>query len=193
VGIDGNTVLVTGQIGHTASFGSVNATAVDSADIFVAAYDNTGNFLWVKSVGGTPDSVDLAGFESGIAVCGNSGVVYATGALLDNGTFGTTNLSGYHHTDVFLTKLSTAAGLNENKLSEPGVMIYPNPATEKLRITHQGAKADVCLLNNIGEVVYKGKIAPGENVIDVTTYDKGIYLLQINSNEKIISKKVVIE
>lgn len=195
VGVSGNTILVTGQVGLTASFGSVSVTAVDSQDVFVAAYDNAGNFLWVKTVGGTQDAFDWNGFESGTAVCGNGDAVYATGALFDNGVFGNTTLTCYAHTDVFLTKLSTQTAENELRPNVSNVLVYPNPATDKLVIGHTGSirNSIVQIVNALGEIVYAGQLSSTETTINVESYSKGVYTLRVSSSEGILSKKIVIQ
>lgn len=106
IGSDGNNIYITGQFGWTASFGGITRTAADSSDIFMAALSNSGNWLWATSVGGGADAYENLGYESGIAITGMpSGEVYATGAMLNGGQFGSTYLSGYGRTDVYLTKI----------------------------------------------------------------------------------------
>ncbi|MCE3260109.1 MAG: hypothetical protein K0S12_1750 [Bacteroidetes bacterium] len=129
IGTDGTNIFITGQFGATASFDSHNVTSVDTSDIFIAACDNSGNFMWAASVGGTVDAHEPLGYESGNAVCADaSGNVYATGGLLDGGTFGPFSVNGYDRTDAFVAKLSsTPAGINE-VTANGNVSVYPNPS-----------------------------------------------------------------
>lgn len=195
VGVDGNTILVTGQFGLSATFGSVNVNAPDSEDVFVAAFDNSGNYLWVRTVGGSADAFEYDGYESGNAVCGTGGVVYATGAILDGATFGSTNLTGYTRTDVFLTKLSASAGISENRIQNDLVYVFPNPASGKLRVRNgtNSKDLDLALVNSYGETIYTEKMNSPETFINVENYSKGIYFLQMKTEEGILSKKVVIQ
>jgi hypothetical protein len=64
---------VTGHYSGTASFGGTSLTSSGSDDIFVAKLDTYGNWIWVKTAGGT--EVD-AGY--GIAI-DNDGNCYVTG------------------------------------------------------------------------------------------------------------------
>ncbi|MDR3611398.1 MAG: SBBP repeat-containing protein [Ignavibacteriaceae bacterium] len=58
---------VTGYFTATATFGSIQLTALGNTDIFIAKFDPDGNYLWVKQAGGTKTdkgfgiSVDPAG------------------------------------------------------------------------------------------------------------------------------------
>ncbi|MGZ3920309.1 MAG: hypothetical protein ACXVC7_08460, partial [Bacteroidia bacterium] len=62
IGTDGTNLFITGQFGSSANFGSNTINAADSSDIFIAAMDNTGNFLWASSVGGVADSLETLGY-----------------------------------------------------------------------------------------------------------------------------------
>ncbi len=107
IGCDGSNVYITGQFGGTAYFGSTTLKAADESDIFMASLTNEGNFRWALTVGGAADAFEDLGYESGDAIFADpSGVVYATGALLDGGKFGETSLSAYSRTDMFLTKIT---------------------------------------------------------------------------------------
>ncbi len=116
IGCDGQNVFITGQFGSNAVFGSTTLHAVDNSDIFTAALNNSGNFIWAKYVGGPADAIESLGYESGDAVCAEaSGNVYVTGALLNGGVFGNTTVNGYGRTDVFLAKIKTSAAPAANK------------------------------------------------------------------------------
>ncbi len=111
IGTDGNNLFITGQFGGTAYFGSTTRYAADASDVFVAALNNSGTFLWATSAGGQADAPEDLGFESGSAICaGPGGSVYATGAILDGGQFGSTTLNAYSRTDMFVAKLKNGSG-----------------------------------------------------------------------------------
>lgn len=138
IGTDGNNLFITGQFGGTAYFGNTIRYAADKSDIFMAALSNNGTFLWANSVGGPADKPEDLGFESGIAICaGPSGNVYATGSTLDGGSFGSTYISPFTRTDVFVTKLKHGVQAREN--DEPPL------ASEELAFTGENQKKDVAL------------------------------------------------
>lgn len=107
IGCDGTNLYITGQFSMSANFGPYTLTGTDSAEIFMAKISNTGDFEWVISAGGSPDVSESLGYESGNGICAeSSGNVYATGTLINGGTFGTTTLFPYSRTDIFITKIS---------------------------------------------------------------------------------------
>jgi len=127
IGCDGNNLFITGQFGGTASFGSYKKTAVDNADIFMAGLNTSGQFTWAAAVGGPADLEEDVGYESGIAICGETnGNVYATGALLNGGVFGGIALSPYTRTDVFVTKIAIGSGKKSDEDSSSVALLAFN-------------------------------------------------------------------
>ena len=118
-----NKVYITGQFGGLAQFGTLSKKAVDSSDIFIAAMDMSGNFLWVTAAGGPADAPEGVGYESGNAVCGDeNNNVYVTGAMLSGATFGSSNLTGFGHTDYFVCKLTPNPRLTRKQDHEPDTL-----------------------------------------------------------------------
>lgn len=108
-----NNIYVTGGFNGTADFdpgtGTYNLTPAGSTDIYLAKYDASGNFIWVKSMGGTNSDV-----ASALAVDA-SGNTYITGyftetADLDPGS-GTQNLVSLNGNNIFIAKYSPATTL----------------------------------------------------------------------------------
>jgi len=90
----------------TINIGSTTLSCVGDKDIFLAAYDSTGNVIWVKNAGGTD-------FDEAFSVATDtSGNVYVIGSFqssainFDSDTL--TNTGGF---DVFLTKYNTSGNV----------------------------------------------------------------------------------
>ncbi len=198
IGTDGTNLYITGQFGGTASFGSHTVTAVDSSDVFMAELNSSGMFLWASSVGGIHDSVETLGYESGNAICAQpSGDVYATGALLQGGMFGSVTLPQYSRTDMFITKLSATPVnvLESNNLTD--VRIYPNPSTGNLVLHVKDAKngkMEMTIYNGLAQVVNKktGTFSSDTN-IDLSSQQKGIYLIELKEGEKVYREKIILQ
>jgi gliding motility-associated-like protein len=110
--VDGNgNIILCGYYFGPAQFGSFNLNSVSgSQDVFVAKIDpNTGNFLWVKSMGGS-----LTDIPSAVAIDLNNNIIL-TGSFQGIATFGASTFtsmtdpsSSLPSYDAFTTKLSSA-------------------------------------------------------------------------------------
>jgi hypothetical protein len=114
VTVDGaGNVYVSGAYSATVEFNPGNSaadlTSEGLSDIFVIKYDADGNFIWVKSVGGTSSD---GGYGITTDVNGN---VYVTGIYVDTVDFdpgvGVSTLSSAGFADVFVLKLDSAGNL----------------------------------------------------------------------------------
>jgi hypothetical protein len=194
---DGTNIFITGQFGATATFGSTTLTSADSSDVFIAALTNTGSFLWAKSVGGVADGYEPDSYESGVGITADpSGVAYATGTILDGGIFGTTSLTGYDRTDVFLAKITNTIVANEETTKTNYVSIYPNPSNGIINFSNMPAfsNTQVTIYNQLGESVYKGKInASAKTQIDLSSLTKGVYFLSMTSEKIVLNQKIVLQ
>jgi len=109
----GGNVYTTGCFMDTVDFdpgtGTTNLTSAGGIDIFIQKLDSTGNFLWVKQMGGT------YGCRGESITIDASGNVYTTGWFKDIVDFdpgtGTTNFTSAGDNDIFIQKLDTAGNL----------------------------------------------------------------------------------
>ena len=66
------------------------------------------------------------------------------------------------------------------------LLIYPNPATDKL-VVESNTKGIVYIKNLLGKIVYKTKKNSSSLNIDTSKFTSGIYILQLNEiNTKIL-------
>jgi hypothetical protein len=194
IGTDGTSIFITGQFGNIGTFGSTTLTAADSSDVFMAALNNNGDFLWATSVTGAADAYDDLGYESGIAITGRAGAVYATGSLLDGGTFGTTSLSAWSRTDVFITRIANTIGIEEILAQNNGIGVFPNPNTGSFTVYNSGNEADLSVYNILGEEIYNKKIKSPQEYIAMQNVSTGIYFVEVkNDEDKIYRKKILVE
>jgi hypothetical protein len=107
--VSGN-IYTTGFYEGTADFdpgvGVYNLTSAGSSDIFISKLDASGNFMWVKSIGGT-DGDD--GYSIATDASGN---VYTTGTFWGTADFnpgvGLFNLTSAGISDIFISKLDAS-------------------------------------------------------------------------------------
>jgi len=100
-------VSLTGKFASPATFGNTNLIG-NGTDIFVARYDTSGNFLWVRRSGGNNAIYGDSGL--GIAV-DSSGDAFVTGYFSGNASFGITNLLAAGFDDIFCMKYDVAGNL----------------------------------------------------------------------------------
>jgi tRNA A-37 threonylcarbamoyl transferase component Bud32 len=99
-------VYITGVFSGTATFHTTNITSYGYHDIFIAKYDNNGQFQWVVHAGG-------GSTRDGIAAS-NDGYIYLTGSFRETATFSgldnsiTENITAYGGEDVFIAKYDTS-------------------------------------------------------------------------------------
>jgi len=209
LGTDGTHIFITGQFGGTAQFGGASVTAVDTSDIYIAALDNNGSYLWAVSVGGKKDAFEDLGYESGNAVNGfangPNGAVYATGGLLDDGVFGTHTVgTSGTRTNAFVTKISWDTGMPP--LSDPTslneytnanmIAVYPNPANGKFEMDLSQCK-DVNIMisvyNHVGQLVSTTTAAAHSYPqVDVSGQAEGIYLVEVRGENSVLYRNKII-
>ncbi len=85
--------------------------------------------------------------------------------------------------------------VNVNELtSDDNITIYPNPAEETVKLSAIGLQlSTVRIYNYLGTLVEEIEACSNEMEIDVSNYNPGLYLFNIESENKIISKKIVIK
>ena len=86
------------------------------------------------------------------------------------------NLQGESHS---ISELTTKTG------------VYPNPVTDRLTVAHSGQVERVSLISAQGEVLYSVSHPDRKHKIDMSTLQRGVYLIKILAEGKSITKKVV--
>lgn len=79
--------------------------------------------------------------------------------------------------------------------SKTPFLIYPNPVTDVINVQLNSVTANsIMLYNSLGKVVYSQNEAVKNKSyqIDASSFAQGLYLLQINCKEKIITEKISI-
>lgn len=89
---------------------------------------------------------------------------------------------------VLISKNSTALLNNSDD-----VMIYPNPASDFIKISSKNQISSIKLMNSVGKLVYQKDNIVKEIQLDVSFYQSGVYILQIITANGIITKKITIK
>jgi hypothetical protein len=78
-----------------------------------------------------------------------------------------------------------------NNVVNNNISIYPNPSTGKVFVSNI-SKANIAVYNVIGEVIKSIKNADGTTVVDLTDQQNGTYIIKIQENQSIVTKKIII-
>ncbi len=88
------------------------------------------------------------------------------------------------------SSLSNTLGVNEVVINEKNILVYPNPTSDFIYLKTSLLIEKIELYDALGKSVLKTK---NINKIPVNNLSKGVYLLKIYSENKSISKKIIIE
>lgn len=95
---------------------------------------------------------------------------------------------------VFRKELLTS--IKEPKTEELNIKVYPNPATEFIKIKFKSSPFDnteVSIFNSLGQRVKFIQNYSSDNYINISELKRGIYILKINNESQTASKKILIQ
>jgi len=90
---------------------------------------------------------------------------------------GTSTLGNCNSTELYLVNVSLCTSLpNQSITGEKQLSIYPNPAVNRINIITV-SNTDITIYDTYGTVVYVGFIETGDNWIDVSRFNSGIFFV----------------
>ena len=69
------------------------------------------------------------------------------------------------------------------------MMVYPNPAKDNLTIEAEGMTR-ITITNTLGQVVYDNEVNSDNEVVNMSQYDAGIYMVRITTESGSVVRKV---
>ena len=159
--------------------GNKTAVSYGLSDCWLIAIDYQGNEIYQSTIGGSNN--DFA--KDAISTSNNNLVV------LTNSTSGISGLKDDFSRgmdDVWIFELNTSAlvGIDENLAnSKNNIELFPNPASETLTISlpENASTTDCILVDNLGKEVKRFMVTGGENLVDVSALENGIYFIQMDT------------
>lgn len=155
-------------------------------------------------VNGLPN-VALANFTD---VCVYNPAFALTGGTPSGGTYSGTGVTGgnfnpatagigtetitYSYTDGTTSCSNTATntinveeclGLGETEMET--ISVYPNPTTGKLTLANIETNSTYTIVSVSGQVVLSGEVSNASNTIDITSFENGVYVLQLAQEQGI--------
>lgn len=185
-------IYTCGTFGSSADFdpgpGTTNIFSQGASDIFTAKFLHNGDLAWAKTAGG-------ASYDYGISICVDpNGSVYSTGEYNISVNYDPPSSSSFYSSgmyDVLWLKYSNAVGLNENENNADGILVYPNPASDVIKICNNGSnkRMELGLYSLTGERI-RTVIVEKEAELDVSKLTSGVYFLKAKIGNKWVYKKI---
>ncbi len=86
---------------------------------------------------------------------------------------------------IFITNIASLSAYE-------GVVVYPNPNNGVFKIT-ANSTVNAAIINSLVQIVYRGTINQGEQVINLGQYANGVYYVTIIQNDKLLHVKLIKE
>lgn len=180
----------------TSDIGCVDTSAIITITIFPlptvtlsAQFDTICVTQSADLLTGTPGG----GTYSGTAVTGNNFDPSAAGTGTFIITYSYTDINGCTNSDSVNIFVDLCTGI-QTISNDNSITIFPNPSTGKFTICNpQNTMCDLDVYNVFGEKVYSLNRIITHSLINLSGQPKGIYFLQLRSENKIKRMKLVVE
>lgn len=163
-----------------------------SSDIYIAKYNNAGNVLWAKSLGGIShdEGSDITiGADNNIYLTG----IYVSPILPFNDDTLTVNDNNF---DAFVAKLNNTVATNasiENPfVTMNEICVFPNPSNGVFVIQSEEKISGVEITNIVGKRIYSEKANSPRLSIDLSKVNPGVYFITLYSEKQIVTKRMIV-
>ncbi len=179
----------------TSNIGNMYSTDVsaDGKIVFYTLASGTTKkiYYYDSGVRKAMDSLNISGFGLGgvsdVVVPAGTNDVYAL--VLEIKSSATPDLSVMKHT----INGSSSAIKNVSTFNDE-IVIYPNPATDQIRIdVVSNETVDISVFDISGKLILEKEITQNKNLVDVSYLNKGIYFIQAKADNRISTKKLLIQ
>ena len=90
--------------------------------------------------------------------------------------------------------VTVVAPMNIKKLNNVDFEIFPNPNNGKFVVSqYSNLNTQIFVTNILGEVIFATQSTSDKTEIDLSKQAKGIYFVTVHSQNKVESKKIIIE
>lgn len=209
-GVSSSFYMTNGADVHTPGF-----VQIEVEFYFIAiSMDNSNEDFWVQYYDGS-SWITVADFDQGIDFNNNTFYV-ATVTILESAVNFPTNMklrfmcdASGNADDVYIDDITVTASTSvtsgpirqvdivetDRKFSgllEDEFEVYPNPAQDELFIVSEDTEdLEIFIYNAAGQMVQKIELNDGEDRIDISKLKTGIYLINIQMEDEIFTKKII--
>lgn len=141
-------------------------------------------------------SVNTTGNNWSFGDGGTATSLNATHTYTSNGTYTITLISSNSCNSDTAKLVVNITSVNVEEMSIINASIYPNPSNGKINIdiiSTDNNAYDIFVFNPEGKQIYKAVAVRQSHQIDLSSYRSGIYLMQLRSKDKNVSKKFIIQ
>lgn len=154
-------------------------------DSWIIKLNLSGDLIWQKTLGGTNDD-----FANNTILTADGGYIVSGSTYSNDG-----DVTGNHGgSDCWVVKLSSD-NLSTNTYIENSVFtLYPNPTKEiiSLKLDYFVPTQEITITDILGKNIYKQKLNGLTTSFNVSSFEKGIYFLNlINGNQKTTQKFII--
>ena len=176
---------------------SPNLTFTETLDFYGEGSCNSFNGTFSSPFDG---SLQFYNFSSTLLLCDSSEQTAYEGAFFSLMQFDNEvqyfisgiedNMSLIIQTPIFANYIFGNSQLHTSNFEIEETLIYPNPVDSKLFVnSHTNSIDKIEVFNSLGQTVKT--VSSGFDVIDVSDFDSGIYLIKLYSEGKTVSKKII--
>ncbi|MFV0502233.1 MAG: T9SS type A sorting domain-containing protein [Bacteroidales bacterium] len=151
-------------------------------------------FYIVGSVEGSPDTDVIGTWIEGIG--NEKGLLYDMLRMLTGYKY--SYLRCYEHNGELqymandITNCGNPfVGLDDISLDDNSITIYPNPTNSEVNISSENIINSIEIYNSLGQRVYYSVVNSMEKVIDISSFENGVYILGVNTENGVIRKKII--
>lgn len=194
-----NNVYTTGYFQGYTDFDPGSGTSIfneplSPPDTFIAKYDSSGNFIWVRRFAGATPSSNY-GASIGVDAFNN---IYTTGWFQGTSDFdpsiNTFNFTSSSESNAYIHKMcqGCTAGISEDDLPN-NISLFPNPTSGQINLmtNNQNEIITIQIVNSTGQIIEKAKLFSNKITLDISTEADGIYFLEVTTVEGNYRTKVL--
>lgn len=154
-------------------------------DCWVVKINTTGDIIWQKSLGGT--AFDSSG---GIQLTSDGSYIISGSTLSNNGDV-TINQG---NRDAWVVKVIEENLINTSFLKD-NITLFPNPAKENitLKLNYFTPSQEISISDIQGKIIHTQKLESLSTTINTSSFEKGIYFLNVINGTQKTTKKFIVE
>jgi len=82
-------------------------------------------------------------------------------------------------------------GLNDIKLEDNSITLYPNPASKEVNISSENIINSIEVFNSLSQKVYQTNVKAKVKTLDINSLSTGVYIIGVNTDMGYIRKKLI--